>query len=776
MNNNLIKKYFDYEYYHEKYPDIKQHCKTYEECIWHFCGKNLDGDGIKEERLFNKKLEELITYGYDKYTQENNLQISEKYDVFMYFLENYEQFKFKKYFDYEYYRKKYPDIKENCKTYEDCIWHLCGKNLDGDGIKEGRLFNKKLVELEKYPTEKYVIDNPNLKNKKMIEIQLYFLDNYDNWKLKYVNKDIFRKICKKLTPLINTIQLPNIKQNLINETLFIEFRILDNIEFLVKKMIITLPCWSHTIICGNINYNYIINLFKNTNVKIIKLDINNNNQNNYNNLLLSKNFWNNFYGEKLLLYQEDSCIFNNNYIENFLKYDYIGAPWPKEQKDNIKNVGNGGFSLRSKSKMLKVLNEVDFNKLNLSDNTVKYIKNSKLDNIPEDVFFSKSLIDFKLGQVADSITANKFSSELIYNKDSLGGHSWFLYNNFKNIDINVYLYLKLLKFTVIYSPYEYSIGGGEKYLSYIIKHFIKKKYFILFINNTEDELFYKTLKHYIDNDKLKYILKYNFNFNILNIKNYCDYFIYMNNSAYPEFNGIGKYNIYHCQFPVNLIIDKSNNTINSYDKIIVNSEFTKDSLKLFYNNDILNNIKIIYPPCNIVKNLSVDKKENTFVMIGRIFKYNEFANNKYFDLAINIFNKFNNYNLTILGSIKDDDYYKTLINKCSINIKIIANPLSSTIIEHLKISKFFINFTGFLDKHKFNEEHFGISYIESLNYGCFPISINKGYPAQHIKYTKYGKIITNENEFENFLREDLNKIQNKIINLDEFNKDKFNII
>ena len=36
----------------------------------------------------------------------------------------------------------------------------------------------------------------------------------------------------------------------------------------------------------------------------------------------------------------------------FLDYDFIGAPWPEGQEENSLLVGNGGFSLRSKSKLL----------------------------------------------------------------------------------------------------------------------------------------------------------------------------------------------------------------------------------------------------------------------------------------------------------------------------------------------------------------------------------------------------------------------------------------
>lgn len=52
-----------------------------------------------------------------------------------------------------------------------------------------------------------------------------------------------------------------------------------------------------------------------------------------------------------LTFQGDGFIINPNlWTEEFLKYDYIGAPWISETK--VKNhVGNGGFSLRSQKFM-----------------------------------------------------------------------------------------------------------------------------------------------------------------------------------------------------------------------------------------------------------------------------------------------------------------------------------------------------------------------------------------------------------------------------------------
>jgi hypothetical protein len=54
----------------------------------------------------------------------------------------------------------------------------------------------------------------------------------------------------------------------------------------------------------------------------------------------------------ILLVQNDSFVTNiEKWTNDFLEYDYIGAPWTKQQalEWGLKNrVGNGGFSLRSK--------------------------------------------------------------------------------------------------------------------------------------------------------------------------------------------------------------------------------------------------------------------------------------------------------------------------------------------------------------------------------------------------------------------------------------------
>ena len=93
-----------------------------------------------------------------------------------------------------------------------------------------------------------------------------------------------------------------------------------------------------------------------------------------------------------------------NYKENineFLNYDYVGAP-------NKDWVGNGGLSLRKKSKILDILK-----------------KSKRNSNQNEDVFFTEKEHHLK---IPDITTANKFSNEGIYSDESFGVHKpwWYL--------------------------------------------------------------------------------------------------------------------------------------------------------------------------------------------------------------------------------------------------------------------------------------------------------------------------------------------------------------
>jgi hypothetical protein len=295
-----------------------------------------------------------------------------------------------------------------------------------------------------------------------------FCETYDVTKTELNKEDhiYFRFLCFSYIEFIRNINIPTIKLGNRYEAVFIEFRILPHIEFIIRNSIIKLGCdWSHTIICGNQNYDFISQMCNNIspNINIIKIDLDNLLVNDYNNLLSSIEFWKLFTGEKILIYQEDSIMFKNN-INNFLVYDYIGAPFPKCQNDTPNLVGNGGFSLRSKSKMINVINTISINDTVFNSSTIKYMKNNGLTTPPEDVYFSKNIQELNIGIVANYETAMKFSTESVLNKNSLGGHKFWIGNKkWKNImnhhfSLNIYkpqsnldLYLKYYDISEIHS-------------------------------------------------------------------------------------------------------------------------------------------------------------------------------------------------------------------------------------------------------------------------------------------------------------------------------------
>ena len=250
-------------------------------------------------------------------------------------------------------------------------------------------------------------------------------------KLSNNNHIAFRYLCFNHMENIRSIEIPEFLQGNECETVFIEFRKFPHVEFLIRNTILKLDNkWSHTVICGNTNYKLMKKICKkiSPNIKILKTDYDNLKPSEYSKFLASMDFWDLLQGEKILIYQEDSLIFKDN-IDDFLEFDFIGAPFPKTENDTPNSVGNGGLSLRSKSIMKKVINTIGIDETNLEDSTLNYMTLTNSFIPPEDVYFSKNMQELDIGKVADWDHAFQFSSERIYNPDSFAGHKFWISNS-----------------------------------------------------------------------------------------------------------------------------------------------------------------------------------------------------------------------------------------------------------------------------------------------------------------------------------------------------------
>lgn len=84
--------------------------------------------------------------------------------------------------------------------------------------------------------------------------------------------------------------------------------------------------------------------------------------NDYSKLLTSEHFIEQIPTETFLVFQTDTMIspLGKDLIYEFIDYDYVGAPWPKSNLRESCNVGNGGLSLRKKSKMLEIIRSTPY--------------------------------------------------------------------------------------------------------------------------------------------------------------------------------------------------------------------------------------------------------------------------------------------------------------------------------------------------------------------------------------------------------------------------------
>ena len=159
--------------------------------------------------------------------------------------------------------------------------------------------------------------------------------------------------------------------------------------------------WGLQFFHGTENEEYIKNITSDwKNIHFEKVDVKHFTKESFSEYFKSLNFWERVKGNKILTFQLDSLLLRHG-IDEFLDYDYIGAPWTKPKEGSF--IGNGGLSLRTKQKMIEI--------------SKKY---NNADPIWEDIFFAKHLNNDNFPNLE---TAMKFSVEDVFHPNPLGIHN-----------------------------------------------------------------------------------------------------------------------------------------------------------------------------------------------------------------------------------------------------------------------------------------------------------------------------------------------------------------
>jgi hypothetical protein len=200
---------------------------------------------------------------------------------------------------------------------------------------------KELTEVDKLPkveTKEKELPKVETKEKELPEVEIKEKELPEVDKLPKVEIKEKELPWEEQLLTLQTRELPDRVELSTYETVLIAFDPLPYLEFLLRKMILQFPTWSHSVICGNENTEMIEEW--NLPIQIISLNIDTITLENYNELLLMESFWTLFKGETLLVYNEDSKPLESN-IDALSTQSYV----------DLKN----HTTLRSKKALLYVL-------------------------------------------------------------------------------------------------------------------------------------------------------------------------------------------------------------------------------------------------------------------------------------------------------------------------------------------------------------------------------------------------------------------------------------
>lgn len=171
--------------------------------------------------------------------------------------------------------------------------------------------------------------------------------------------------------------------------------------------------WGFIIFHGDDNADFVKDILhqldnedKDRIANVINMHVDNYNAKTYSHLFMSASFYDHIPTDTFLVFQTDSIILkeNKNKLYSFLDYDYVGAPWRWDCR-----VGNGGLSIRKKSKMLEIIHFKGYQDTN------------------EDLYFSQNIDNSIHFNLPSWEIAKEFSVETLFYEYPFGVHNIWRY-------------------------------------------------------------------------------------------------------------------------------------------------------------------------------------------------------------------------------------------------------------------------------------------------------------------------------------------------------------
>lgn len=298
----------------------------------------------------------------------------------------------------------------------------------------------------------------------------------------------------------------------------------------------------------------------------------------------------------------------------------------------------------------------------------------------------------------------------------------------------------------IYTPYQVIAGGGERYL-FSLANLAWHKFgaHITFI--TPDR--YSSLRYASALRDLG-LPQFPYNVDTLsNIDKPYDASIIMANELMPPIKGLGKNNLYHCQFPFPMSprqFDSRLGNLPTYKRVVVNSEFTKSHYTTCAREAglITPPVEILFPPVGDVPPypLSGTKQPYNIISIGRFFVG---GHQKGHSSLIRVFSEIQKYipeaQLNLCGALQggpdNRDYLYSLMDQAKgLRVNFHVNVTSSVLGILLEQAEVFWSATGLgsdISDEPEKAEHFGISIVEAMARSCIPFAYYRGGPQEIIE-------------------------------------------